>query len=350
MSRPISSSRGLVAACLATTALMAGAIPTFALPSKVRVIEKVRPTAGRASEIFITGSLHDLEAVGLRSVEVEYIEEIDEEIVVVTLDAIPASGDRQFAYPIELPPMAEGQPSLGVQARMVGQTRVTMEAGDYFFVHAPITVDLVAPVPGSNGLGHLRIFSGGSQMFLYDYPVRLEGNHIKVGISYNCVILCEPPPAEWQLNTRSFGPLAPGVYTVELVNQEAFLPDAEIAYRGQVEVPGVPDDRILLRQGRFEVEMELHPPHQEIPRLVMPPTEDSALFYFFSPDNWEAMVKVLDGCALNGKYWVFGAASTDVGYTLKVKDLANAGAVSEYRHEAGSPAPALTDIDAFPCD
>lgn len=351
MSRPISSSRGFVAAWLAAVAV-AVASPSFASPSHVQVIEKVRPTAGRASEILVAGSLHEAKAVGLRSVEVEHVEEIGWDFVYVTLDVIAASGDHDFAFPVDLPPLAEGQPSLTLLTRLAGETSSVEVGGLYFYVHPPLAVDLLSAPVGSEGFYRLRVRSGGiRQGYFWGLPLQVVGNTIRVGVSWYCQIVCEPAPPEWELvSATTIGPLTPGIYNVELVNEDAYLPEARIAYRGQVEVPAVPDDRILLRQGRFEVEMELHPPHQEIPRLVMPPTEDSALFYFFSQDNWEAMVKVLDGCALNGKYWVFGAASTDVGYTLTVKDLSGNGAIREYRHEAGSPAPALTDIDAFDCD
>ena len=83
-------------------------------------------------------------------------------------------------------------------------------------------------------------------------------------------------------------------------------------------------------------------------RSVEPPSADSALFYFFSPDNWELMVKVLDGCAINGRFWVYSAASTDVGFTVLVKDLER-GLDFGFSNEIGTPAGAINDIDAFPC-
>ncbi len=39
---------------------------------------------------------------------------------------------------------------------------------------------------------------------------------------------------------------------------------------------------------------------------------DSALFWMFAPGNWEVLVKVLDGCASNGRYWILSAGATDV--------------------------------------
>jgi penicillin amidase len=46
----------------------------------------------------------------------------------------------------------------------------------------------------------------------------------------------------------------------------------------------------------------------------------SGNLYFFNPDNWELLVKVLDGCDVNGHYWVFIAGATNVGWELTVED------------------------------
>ncbi len=75
-------------------------------------------------------------------------------------------------------------------------------------------------------------------------------------------------------------------------------------------------------------------------------TNDSGVFTFFSQENWEVLIKVLDGCALNGHVWVYGASTTDLGYTIRVTDTAT-GVVTEYRNEPGLPAPAITDATAF---
>jgi hypothetical protein len=45
------------------------------------------------------------------------------------------------------------------------------------------------------------------------------------------------------------------------------------------------------------------------------------LFWFFSPDNPEVLVKVLNGCALNNHYWVYVTAGTNAGFTVTVKDI-----------------------------
>ena len=73
---------------------------------------------------------------------------------------------------------------------------------------------------------------------------------------------------------------------------------------------------------------------------------ETALFWFFSPDNTELVVKVLDGCAINQRYWVFASAATDLAFTLTVTDLEN-DTTRTYENLAGEPATAINDTDAF---
>lgn len=72
----------------------------------------------------------------------------------------------------------------------------------------------------------------------------------------------------------------------------------------------------------------------------------SGLFQFFSPDNWEIMVKALDGCGLNNRYWIFSAATTNVFYRLEVLDV-RTGTQKIYFNYPGPPAPAVTDTSAL---
>ncbi len=81
-------------------------------------------------------------------------------------------------------------------------------------------------------------------------------------------------------------------------------------------------------------------------RVAHAGTNDSALFWFFDLSNWEILVKVLDGCSTNGHFWVFGGATTDLGYRITVTDTVTDRA-RVYGHEGGPPAPAITDSTAF---
>jgi hypothetical protein len=74
----------------------------------------------------------------------------------------------------------------------------------------------------------------------------------------------------------------------------------------------------------------------------------SGIFWFFDSSNWEVMVKVINGCALNNSWWVFSAATTNVRYRLSVTDV-HSGEPKIYFNYPGPPAPAVTDTSALPC-
>lgn len=81
---------------------------------------------------------------------------------------------------------------------------------------------------------------------------------------------------------------------------------------------------------------------------VVPVTSDSSgLLYFFDPNNWEMLIKVLNACGLGTpRYWVFFAATTNVQYTVTVTDT-QTGAVKVYFNPLNNSAAAVTDSNAF---
>jgi hypothetical protein len=58
-------------------------------------------------------------------------------------------------------------------------------------------------------------------------------------------------------------------------------------------------------------------------------TEDTGYFWFFRPENVEVVLKVLDGRAKNGHWWVFYGALSNVEYTLSLEDT-QAGTAKTY--------------------
>jgi hypothetical protein len=73
------------------------------------------------------------------------------------------------------------------------------------------------------------------------------------------------------------------------------------------------------------------------------------LFWFFGPANPELLVKVLNGCAVNGHYWIFSSAGTNVGATLQVRDIASGKTWSRVNPDLMA-FPTIQDTDALPCD
>jgi hypothetical protein len=81
-------------------------------------------------------------------------------------------------------------------------------------------------------------------------------------------------------------------------------------------------------------------------QVVDCPNPDSALFWFFSFNAWEVMVKTVNACGFNNHFWAFSAATTNVFYRLEVTDV-RGGANKIYFNYPGPPAPAVTDTAAF---
>ena len=108
-------------------------------------------------------------------------------------------------------------------------------------------------------------------------------------------------------------------------------------------------ETLCLHDGRYEVRVEWWTGDGETGSALVVPeaTNDSGLFWFFDAENWEILIKVLDGCTVNDHYWVYGASTTDRGYAIRVRDTAT-GAVKEYRNDPEQLATAITDARAFP--
>ena len=106
---------------------------------------------------------------------------------------------------------------------------------------------------------------------------------------------------------------------------------------------------MCLQGGRYAVSVGWSKSNGEegMAGVLRPRTDDSGLFYFFDPGNWEMLVKVLDGCGNNGRHWVFAASATDVGLDLMVRDTVT-DLVRNYTKEPGEPARAVADVSAFP--
>ena len=105
---------------------------------------------------------------------------------------------------------------------------------------------------------------------------------------------------------------------------------------------------LCLRDSRYAVAVSWSAANGEggAARVVHAGTNDSGLFRFFDGDNWEILIKVLDGCDVNGAVWVFAAATTDLGYRIEVVDT-KTGTARVYLNEPGRPAAATTDARAF---
>jgi hypothetical protein len=75
-------------------------------------------------------------------------------------------------------------------------------------------------------------------------------------------------------------------------------------------------------------------------------SSDTGYFWFFNPANTEVVVKVLDACAVDGHFWIFGSGLTNLGVTLTVTDL-KTGTTATYTNTDGSPFQPIQDFATF---
>jgi streptogramin lyase len=72
------------------------------------------------------------------------------------------------------------------------------------------------------------------------------------------------------------------------------------------------------------------------------------MFWFFGQDNPEMLIKVLNGCGVNNEYWIFYAATTNVGFNVTVTDI-QSGNKKTYSNTIGTAAVPVQDTSALAC-
>ncbi len=70
------------------------------------------------------------------------------------------------------------------------------------------------------------------------------------------------------------------------------------------------------------------------------------ILWFFSADNPELLVKVLNTCSFSSRIWVFASAGTDVGVILTITDT-KTGTQKIYTNTDGTPMDPIQDTAAF---
>lgn len=128
--------------------------------------------------------------------------------------------------------------------------------------------------------------------------------------------------------------------------------DFEVVQRGWKPAPSggscaATNTRLCLAGSRFRVEAAWTTPDgQNGAGRAVSLTSDTGYFWFFSNTNVEMMVKVLDGCALNNRYWVFAGGLTNTRVRLTVTDT-RTGASKQYVNPQGVAFQPIQDTGAF---
>lgn len=113
-------------------------------------------------------------------------------------------------------------------------------------------------------------------------------------------------------------------------------------------------ERLCVLDNRFSLEVRFIDPNESNPGVDPEKaatvvdsltTAETGFFWFFTPSNIELAAKVLDGRALNGRFWLLYGGVSDVGYTLTVTDTVT-GLTENYTNEQGSIC-GMVDTETF---
>jgi hypothetical protein len=114
-----------------------------------------------------------------------------------------------------------------------------------------------------------------------------------------------------------------------------------------VPTPCVPGPATLcLNGGRFKVEGTFDTGTQNGQAQAVKLTDETGYFWFFSNTNVEMVIKVLNACTLNQRFWVFAGGLTNVHTTITVTD-SNNGVVKVYSNPQGAAFQPVQDTSAF---
>lgn len=113
-----------------------------------------------------------------------------------------------------------------------------------------------------------------------------------------------------------------------------------------VQFAGIPDDQEVCLIDKFQVAINnVSNSASGLGTPVRTGSSDTALFWFFNDRNWEVMVKVLNGCGINNRYWVFISGITNQRYSVQIADK-NTLQVKSYTNPLGATN-VFVDTSAF---
>ena len=145
-------------------------------------------------------------------------------------------------------------------------------------------------------------------------------------------------------------PVGVGTYGVTAVLNDCGQPTVLGTTSVVVEACTPNAQTLCLNEGRFSARASFtqSPEGPSAQAHAIPLTGDTGYFWFFDPANVELVVKVLDGCTVDGDFWVFAGGLTNVGVALDVTDT-RTGAIKSYSNAWGTAFQPIQDSGAFPC-
>ncbi|MFL6292583.1 MAG: right-handed parallel beta-helix repeat-containing protein [Thermoanaerobaculia bacterium] len=209
----------------------------------------------------------------------------------------------------------------------------------YFWFFDPANVELVVKVLDGRGVnGSFWVFYGSLSSVQYT---------LKITDTATGRVRTYQNPAGKMASAADTGAFAAGSTTVAAVSEQVSEPlGLPLELKTAEATTCVPGPTDLCLNGRFRVSLSWKAQGSQGTGQAVPLTADTGTFWFFQPSNVEVVVKVLDGRALNGRFWVFYGALTDVEYQISVVDTQTGESVT-YKNPAGRMA-SVGDTSALP--
>ena len=213
-------------------------------------------------------------------------------------------------------------------------------------------ISITPPVPFASDHVVLQIFTLCYQPFIH--PPTIEGQTITFRGDDIPPPPCPPPPAGGHFVTSFQLPQLPaGTYTVQgVTGPVVYFSTTLVILPAFVEAPT--STLLYFHQSRFVASVSWHTAKgTPTAAQAVPLSDGSGFFWFFDSENPELTVKVIDGTAVNGHFWVFVASSTDLAYTLTITDQSSTScthppcSVKTYTAHAGHNQNVI-DLKAFP--
>jgi hypothetical protein len=263
-------------------------------------------------------------------------------------------GTAPFSTVIPIGPLYPRQYTVRVFQGPAGVTPPPPFATTPLAVHRDASLGIEVPDTVTDAAPFHLVLSGpaSSACFGLDPPT-VQGNVISASFHDDCPVL---PPGGPHVFREEFplGPLPAGKYEVRFFDTSpypiTFLERFELVVH---DADGCvsSDLDLCLQNGRFEVVAEwtdFSGNSGDGHALPLAGDANTGLLWFFSADNVEVTVKVLEGCPVNGHWWVFISSGSTVEYTVTVTDTAT-GESRQYTNDSGEAAPLVTDTQAFDC-
>ncbi len=236
--------------------------------------------------------------------------------------------------------------------------RLTARSGDFWFF-GPDNIEMVVKVLDGCAInGHMWVFAAGVTDLEVTMTVRDTGNgkerawsspsgtRFQPILDKEAFASCVAPYSVASGDVVVLSGASPGLRTE---------PEPEpVAASGAVgalseAACAASDTALCLRDGRYEVRADWRVGEKSGSAHGFRRTADTGLFWFFSADNVELIVKVLDACEVNGHRWVLMGGLTDVVVDISVTD-SETEETRMYGAPGGTPFPTLFDLKAFSCN